>query len=94
VLKALGSHAAATGGLPFALPTPLPVRDGAPGATYVVLSSGDGACIFERIPGGAVPNTARAARAIGRATAQLVNALAKVSTEGIPPSPNPQFRNV
>ena len=77
--------------LPFALPTLITPLGAAPGVSMVALASGANACLFERVRGGPAPLAA--ARAIGRATAQLVAAMAPLPAP-VPPCPNPLYRNL
>jgi Ser/Thr protein kinase RdoA (MazF antagonist) len=74
--------------LSFAVPRFLPA---AGGGTFATLASGGHACCAALIPGG--PAGADAARAIGRATAELVLALAPVAISPEVPPANPLYRN-
>lgn len=70
----------------FAVPHLVPAL--ADGATMVRLSSGTDACLFVNIPGTGA--TLKAARSIGRATAELVAGLKDVHVPG--DCPNPLYR--
>jgi Ser/Thr protein kinase RdoA (MazF antagonist) len=73
----------------FATPRPLPARSD--GATFAMLPSGVAACVTECIPG--CPAENGHARAIGRATAELVAGMASLRVpEGVP-AVNPLYRN-
>lgn len=69
----------------FRVPTPLKAKTD--GSTHVKLSNGTEATLFEYIPG-ELPKKTRA-REIGRASGELVEALAKVNITKT--SPNPRF---
>jgi homoserine kinase type II len=75
----------------FRVPQPLPALSD--GATMVQLASGTDACIFEFIPGTGA--SLKAARGIGRATAELVAGMADVHVPGFDRAklPNPLYRN-
>lgn len=70
ILRQLGQQT-----LSFAVPRPLPARDGS-GATHVLLSSGDEACVFDIIPGDLAKTTSP--REVGRATGELCSAMSRV----------------
>ena len=95
VLRALARTSAPS--LPFALPTLVPAAGAASAAAddacMVALASGAHACLFVRAPGGGA--ALGAARAIGRATARLVAAMAALPAGAVPAlCPNPQYRNL
>ena len=73
----------------FATPRPLPALAG--GASFVLLPSGAACCVTECIPGGVAEN--RDARAIGRATAELVRGMAGLRVPGGVKAVNPLYRN-
>jgi len=75
----------------FEVPLPLPVRSD-PKATSVVLSTGASACMFKRIRGAAADSSNDVARAIGAATAELVQGMQGMSVDL--PLPNPLYRNM
>jgi Ser/Thr protein kinase RdoA (MazF antagonist) len=83
-LEALPASAA----LPFELPRAIKSLSAQPFVT--LSSSGACACLFPLIPGGAAPLSA--ARAIGRATAQLVGLMAGLSIQA--PAVNPLYRHI
>ena len=88
VLRQLAERAAS---LPFEIPTLVTALPASGRGTSARLASGAHACMFRTIRGGAAPLSA--ARAIGAATAQLVDAMATIV---VPPelgSPNPLYRN-
>lgn len=77
--------------LPFQLPKLVPVKGGS-GETFALLADGSAACMFVAIPGGGAPLSA--ARNIGKATAQLVKAMAALPPlPGAASCPNPLYRN-
>lgn len=90
VLSAVADAVKARGRpLSFQIPTlRRAVSDGS--STIVRLPNGTDACCFDRIPGSGAPLTA--ARSIGRATAELVEAMAGVRVAL--PLPNPLYRNI
>jgi Ser/Thr protein kinase RdoA (MazF antagonist) len=78
----------------FEVPVPMSVRSDPTGtATSVLLASGASACCFRRIRGGAADSSSLdTARAIGAATAELVNGMKGLSIDL--PLPNPLYRNM
>ena len=73
----------------FATPRCLPALAG--GASFVLLPSGAACCVTECIPGGVAEN--RDARAIGRATAELVRGMAGLRVPAGVKAVNPLYRN-
>lgn len=89
VLHAVRAVTEGKEGLAFRTPYLVPsLKDG---ASHVQLKSGADACLFERIQGG--PASAAHARSMGKATAQLVSAMAGVAPPSLP-LPNPLYRNI
>lgn len=75
----------------FSLPRFLPALDGS-GRTHATLASGGQACCAALIPGGPASGV-ESARAIGRATAELVQGMAPLVIPASIPPANPLYRN-
>ena len=75
----------------FSLPRFLPALDGS-GRTFATLASGGQACCAALIPGGPASGV-ESARAIGRATAELVRGMAPLVIPASIPPANPLYRN-
>lgn len=96
VLRELAAH----NQFSFALPVPLPIlahkassEAGATQGTIALLKSGASACLFPCIPGGPADASSPAvARAIGRASAELVRGMSGLRIDL--PLPNPLYRNM
>lgn len=85
------SNAVASRGKPLSFKIPSLRRSLADGTSTIVrLPNGTDACCFDRIAGSGAPLSA--ARSIGRATAELVEAMAAVHVAL--PLPNPLYRNI